>query len=641
MSPVPLIPDNAPFSPEQRAWLNGFFAGVFSRSAQTPNPGAQTLSSAALQPLTILFGSQTGTAEGLAKKTAKAAGKRGFAATVLDMAQADLARLGTEKNLLIITSTYGDGEPPDNASALHAALKVAANASEPTRPLANLRFSVCALGDTNYVQFCQCGKDLDTWLEKLGATRTTPRTDCDLDYDAKFTTWLDTALGALSGTVGGASRPDSAPSPTASEIVNLRPATAGTNTVPAAAGNSDKSQIVNESGFSRSNPFPAPILAVRNLNAPGSAKEVNHVEFSLEGSGLAYEAGDALGVYPQNCPQLVAEVLAALGCDGEEAVPAPGGGTSLRRALTELYDLGKPSAELQALVSCPVGASLLATEGSGIAGKLAPTLAHHVIDVLLQSKIVCPATARTNTGPVATGNGENPKSKIPSPAAFVATLKKLQPRLYSISSSPKAHPGQVHLTVGTVRYEMDGRPRKGACSAFLAERALAHGHAGVFVHSNKAFRPPVRGDTPMIMVGPGTGIAPFRAFLEERRATGATGKNWLFFGDQRAATDFLYRDELRALQVAGTLARLDTAFSRDQTEKIYVQQRMLENAAELFAWLEAGAHFYVCGDASRMAKDVDAALHRIIEQAGGKTPDEAATYVQSMKTAKRYARDVY
>jgi len=588
MSPVPLIPDNAPFSPEQRAWLNGFFAGVFSRTAQTPNPGALTLSSAALAPLTILFGSQTGTAEGLAKKMAKEAGKRGFAATVLDMAQADVARLAQEKNLLVITSTYGDGEPPDNAKALHAALQAAGD-----RPLTAVRYSVCSLGDTNYARFCQCGKDLDAWLERLGATRVTPRTDCDLDYDAPFMTWLDAALNALSSTVGGALRPDVAPE-------------SGPKAPP----------TEEESGYSRKNPFPAPVLTVRNLNGPGSAKEVNHVEFSLEGSGLAYEAGDALGVVPQNCPALVADVLAALGCDGEEAVPTPAGELPLRRALTECYDLGKPSAELLELV-VPVGAALRRDGNAESRDKPAPTVYHHVIDVLL--------AAPTK----------------PTPAALVAVLKKIQPRLYSISSSPKAHAGQVHLTVGAVRYEKDGRPRKGVCSTFLAERGAAAGKVGVFVHSNKAFRPPASGDTPMIMVGPGTGIAPFRAFLAERRATGAKGKNWLFFGDQKASADFLYREELSGLQEAGVLTRLDLAFSRDQAEKIYVQQRMLEAAGELYAWLEAGAHFYVCGDASRMAKDVDAALHQVIEQAGGKSPEAAAAYVQALKASKRYARDVY
>jgi sulfite reductase (NADPH) flavoprotein alpha-component len=582
---IPLIPDTAPFTPEQRAWLNGFFAGMFSRA---PGAAASTAPAAApLTPLTILFGSQTGSAEGLAKRAAKEAGKRNFAATVVDMAQTDLVKLAAEKNLLVITSTYGDGEPPDNAKALHTALSSEAGGAVPSPRLAALRFSVCSLGDTNYTQFCKCGVDFDTFLEKLGATRASPRTDCDLDYEEKFAAWLNAALTALSSHAS---------------------ASAFATESQSKIGN-QKSEIAESAGptFSKKNPFPALLLTTRNLNAPGSAKQVNHIEFDLTGSGLVYEAGDALGVFAHNCPQLVGDVLAALGCDGEEAVPAPDGSTtSLRRALTELYDLGKPSSDL------------LAHFGGGSGGGVAVAL-HHVIDVL---------HARVDV-------------KL-APADFVRSLRKLQPRLYSISSSPKAHPGQVHLTVGAVRYETAGRARKGVCSTFLADRAVPNeSRVGVFVHSNKAFRPPTNPDVPMIMVGPGTGIAPFRAFLEERTATGAKGKNWLFFGDQRAATDFLYRDELTALQAAGTLTRLDLAFSRDQTEKIYVQQRMLEQAAELFAWLEAGAHFYVCGDASRMAKDVDAALHTVVERAGKKPADEAAAYIAALKTAKRYARDVY
>jgi sulfite reductase (NADPH) flavoprotein alpha-component len=608
----PLLPDTAPFSPEQRAWLNGFLAGVFSRAASAP-PSALS-AQPALATLTILFGSQTGTAENLARKAAKEAGKRGFAATVLDMAQADLARLGAEKNLLVITSTYGDGEPPDNAKALHAALssEISNLKSQIGTALSAVRFSVCALGDTNYTHFCQCGKELDAWLEQLGAVRSSPRVDCDLDYDAPFTQWLDAALTSLAAasSVGASSLATASAelatqvAPTISKIENR------------------ESKIENPPGYSRSNPFPAPVLAVRNLNGPGSGKEVNHVELSLDGSGLTYSVGDALGVVPQNCPQLVADILAALGCDGEEAVPTPAGELPLRRALTECYDLGKPTPELlSALV--PVGASSLATASAEVATKVAPPTFHHVIDVLLQSKI------------------ENPKSKIPAPADFVARLRKLQPRLYSISSSPRAHPGQVHLTVSAVRYELGGRARKGACSTFLAERAHATGRIGVFVHTNAGFRPPADGATPMIMVGPGTGIAPFRAFLEERQAAGARGRNWLFFGDQRAASDFLYRDELLAMQASGLLTRLDLAFSRDQEAKVYVQHRMLEQAGELYAWLEAGAHFYVCGDAARMAKDVDATLHQIVERAGGKSPDEAAAYIQALRASKRYQRDVY
>jgi sulfite reductase (NADPH) flavoprotein alpha-component len=587
MTTVPVIPDSAPFTAEQRAWLNGYLAGLFSRGSVDPvaaRSAAQNASASAVKPLTILFGSQTGTAEGLAKRAAKEAGKRGFAATVMDMAAFTTAQLAQEQNVLVITSTYGDGEPPDNAKALHAALAV------PDAPkLPSLRFSICALGDTNYLQFCQCGKDFDARLAALGAQRVSPLVECDLDYEAKFIAWLDAALGLFSE---GAAQTN----PVAGGADSASPATTETSL----------------SAYSRANPFPALLLASRTLNAAGSAKQVQHVEFDLGDSGLVYEAGDALGVCAHNCPELVAEVLAALGCDGEEAVPAPDGSTiPLRRALTEFYDLGKPTAELLTLAAVPAG--------MGRVSDLPCSTPHHVVDIL---------TAVAGL-------------KLPPPD-FVKALKKLQPRLYSISSSPKAHPGHVHLTVGAVRYEKDGRPRKGVCSTFLADRAQPGAtRVGVFVHTNKTFRPPAHGDTPMIMVGPGTGIAPFRAFLEERRATGAKGKNWLFFGDQRAATDFLYAGELAALQREGVLTRLDTAFSRDQTEKIYVQHRMLENAAELFAWLEAGAHFYVCGDASRMAKDVDAALHKVIETAGKKTPDETAAYVNALKASRRYARDVY
>ncbi len=588
---IPFIPDSAPFSPEQRAWLNGYLAGLFSRAtAPIENPKSILENPAAPQaPLTILFGSQTGTSENLAKKAAKLAATRGFAPTVFDAANADVPRLAAAGALLVITSTYGDGEPPDNARALLSSLRSLNGAQ-----LTQVRFSVCGLGDTNYAKFCQCAKDFDTALARLGATRAADRVDCDLDYEVPFQSWLEKSLASLSAI------------------------TAGDATSAAAPIENPKSKIENseEPRFSKKNPFTAPVLAVRCLNAAGSAKEVNHVEFSLADSELTYEVGDALGVFPQHCPQLVADVISALGCDGEESVPAPSGSpTLLRRALTDLYDLGRPSPALMELLSLDT-----AQHGQP----------HDVLDALRQSKIASsPQGLR------------HPKSKIPPPADFVVALKRLQPRLYSISSSPRAHAGQVHLTVGAVRYELGGRARKGVCSTFLAERALSVGRAGVFVHRNPNFRLPASGDTPVIMIGPGTGIAPFRAFLAERRATGAKGRNWLFFGDQKSATDFLYREELEELQRDGTLTRLDLAWSRDTATKTYVQHRMLEHAAELFAWLEAGANFYVCGDASRMARDVDDALVQAIARASGRTPDKAADYVAQLKSVRRYQRDVY
>ncbi len=577
---IPFLPDNAPFTPEQRAWLNGFLAGIFSRhpsGAQLPNSNSQLP-----RPLLIAFGSQTGTCEGLAKKAAKEAKKRGFAPTIRDLAEVPLATLAQTGAALILTSTYGEGEPPDNAKLFHAAL------AKPDAPrLENLHFSVLAVGDRNYAKFCQCGKDFDTRLAALGAKRVAPVAECELGNAATFTAWLDAALDAMPKTAAAEPSPLSEAQPALGD---------------------DEGEA--EPKFHRENPFPAPVLTVRRLSAFGSAKEVNHVEFSLEGSDLSYEAGDALGVVPCNDPELVAEILALLGADGEEAVATPVGERPLRTALHEHFDLGKPSPELLSAL-----------------GVDAATAPHHVIDVLAAA----PASEISNL-----------KSQITiSPAAFAAALRPLQPRLYSISSSPKSHAGQVHLTVGAVRYELGGRARKGVASTFLAERALTAGTVGVYVHSNKGFRPPTHGDTPMIMVGPGTGIAPFRAFLHERRATGATGKNWLFFGDQKEATDFLYRDELLALRADGFLTQLDLAWSREQSAKVYVQNRMLENATELWAWLESGAHFYVCGDANRMAKDVHAALLKIVETAGGKSADDAAEYVAALQAAKRYQRDVY
>jgi sulfite reductase (NADPH) flavoprotein alpha-component len=583
-SAIPLVPVNAPFTPEQRAWLNGFFAGIFSCG---PQPAPAHAASATLLPLTILFGSQTGTAEGLARRAAKEAGRRGFVPTVVDMGQITLSRLAAEKSVLIIASTHGEGDPPDNALALHGAL-----AADGAPSLSGLGYSVCALGDRNYPLFCQCGRDLDARLEKLGATRVVPRAECEPDFEKNFVAWLDAALGALGGARAGAA-------------ASAEPAT---DSVAVIAG---------VPSHSRQNPFAAPVVAVRRLNAPLSAKEVNHLEFSIEGSGLVYEAGDALGVVPQNSPELIAEILGALGCDGEEEVPAPDGSTtSFRRALAHGYCLGRPSPELFTLLGLRRAVAARGTVAPELPGDLAAVL--DVLDALRAASAIQPA-----------------------PCDFVAALRKLQPRLYSISSSPKTHPGRVHITVGAVRYEANGRRHRGVCSTFLAEQALSLGKIGIFVQPNKAFRPPADGDLPMIMIGPGTGIAPFRAFLQERRASGAKGKNWLFFGDQRVATDFLYGDEITTLQREGILTRLDTAFSRDQAQKIYVQHRIAEHAAEIFSWLEEGAHFYVCGDAAKMAKDVEVSLHQVIEQAGGKTADQAVAYVQSLRTAKRYVRDVY
>jgi len=577
MSSFIQIPDDAPFSAEQRVWLGQFLSRLLAGAATAAAPAGPAV------PVTILWGSQTGNAEGLAKKLVKIFKKGNFEPESFDMAAYDRSRLPREKNLLVITSTYGDGEPPDNAADLHAWLH-----ADSAPRLEGVSFSVLSLGDTNYPDFCKCGIEFDTRLEQLGATRLLARVDSDVDYDTPFKQWSD-AIVALLAPAGGV-----------------------------AAGAAPAVEQV-ESGYSKKNPFPSDIRRNFNLNG-GGEKQTHHIELSLEGSGLDYEVGDALGVYPENPPQVVDEILANLPFKTAVSVPLPDGGeASLRDALIGSYDIGNLNKTLiqkwQARSGSPFLRSLVQADDKKAWDDFC--WGRDLIDLVIDH-------------PADFTDAED----------FVGVLKKLQPRLYSIASSPKAHPGEVHLCVGIVRYDSHGRKRGGICSTFLADRAGA-AKPGVFVHANKAFRLPEQGDTPLIMVGPGTGIAPFRAFLEERKITGAKGPNWLFFGNPHRATDFLYEEELTGFQQDGTLGRLDLAWSRDQKEKIYVQDLMLQQGAELWKWFQDGAAFYVCGDASRMAKDVDAALHRIAEQQGGLSPEAAVEWVGQLKKDKRYLRDVY
>lgn len=371
--------------------------------------------------------------------------------------------------------------------------------------------------------------------------------------------------------------------------------------------------------YTRKNPFPAKLAVNRKLTGSGSAKDTRHFEIDLTDSGITYEVGDSLGVFPTNNPSLVSELLGVLGLSGEEIVPDTNGNpVTLREALLHFYVITEMDKKLLAAIAGKEPAAskfLTMVTPEGKADLDDYLYGREVVDALL----------------------EYPAVKFTA-EEFVKVLRKLQPRLYSIASSQKAHPGAVHLTVSAVRYESHGRKREGVCSTFLADRTET---VPLFVHVAKHFRVPEETSTPVIMVGPGTGIAPFRAFLQERKAAGGNGKNWLFFGDQKAETDFLYREELEAFQAEGVLNELSLAFSRDQAEKIYVQHRMLEQADQLYAWLEEGAYFYICGDAKRMAKDVDAALHRIVEISGGKSPEKAAQYVHDMKKFKRYVKDVY
>lgn len=618
---IPFIPESAPFTAPQRAYLNGLLAGLFSvaNMDSIPTTGPATAPAGnGLRPLSILFGSQTGNAEALAKRTAKEAARRGFNAAIHDMAQYPITNLKSEKYVLIVTSTYGEGDPPDNAKAFWDCLN-----RESATDLGEMVYSVLALGDSNYPQFCQFGKQIDQRLEALGARRAHPRVDCDVEFEVPFREWLG---GVWTALAEGSRAMDSSASRidlglTRHESDSSRVGEVETSRqVPSA-----QSEIrVDVSGklYSRSNPFPARLVTNRKLNGERSAKETRHFEISLAGSDLTYQAGDALGVIPSNCPEAVDEILKRLGFSGDEKVPSSDDKTVLPicDALLKEYEITRISSSfLKALADKTADATLRRLTSPDVNGELNQFLwGREIVDLL----------------------ADFPQAHF-APDEFVGALRRLQPRLYSISSSPSQHAGQAHLTVAVVRYESLGRVRRGVCSCFLADRVSVGSTVPVFVHENKKFRLPTDPARPIIAVGPGTGIAPFRAFLYERQAARASGKTWLFFGDQHASTDFLYRDELELLMRDGALSRLDTAFSRDQAEKIYVQHRMLENARDLFDWLENGAHFYVCGDAKRMARDVENALLEAIQAGGGRTENQAAEYLARLKSEARYQRDVY
>ncbi|MBF0663617.1 sulfite reductase subunit alpha [Rhodococcus sp. (in: high G+C Gram-positive bacteria)] len=583
---TPFIPLDAPFTDDQRSWLAGFLAGMQTRLF-SGGPADDAGTAGAAPVLHVLYGSQTGNAEAVAEDAAAAARTHGFAPVVCALDDMDLDRFASAGHVLIVTSTYGEGEMPDNAELFWDALS-----AESAPRLERMHFAVLALGDTGYDGFCQAGKLLDTRLEQLGAQRIVPRVDCDVDFEDAAAAWISETMplvAAVEGIVGPGA--PAAPAPTAP----ARP----------------KSQ------WTRKNPYPATLTTNRLLSGAGSAKEIRHYEFALGESGIEYEAGDALNVVPLNDTALVQALLDRLRLDGS-VVPA-GFGSTLTHLLTYDFEITAPTVDLlEEIEKRTRNEELTYVLRHGDKAALDEWLwGRDILDVLLLE----------------------PAPEL-SAEEFLSLLRPLQHRAYSISSSPNACDGSVHLTVASVRYGDDDRERHGVCSTYLADR-VGDGTVGIFVTRNKAFRVPSDDTAPMIMVGPGTGIAPFRGFLQERRARGATGKNWLFFGDQRRDCDYIYEDELAEFTASGVLTRLDLAFSRDQAEKIYVQTRMTEHGAELFAWLEEGGHFYICGDASRMAKDVDAALHAIVAEHGGMSPEQAAEYVTALKREKRYVRDVY
>ncbi|MPQ86506.1 molybdopterin-dependent oxidoreductase [Pseudomonas sp. MAFF 730085] len=570
---VPVMPANAPLANDSRLWLDGLLGGLFSRTQA--GAAVDAVASAPSPAVTLLWASQTGNAETLAERFAKRLRDGGIAVELSAMADFPASKLASTQNLALISSTFGDGDPPDNGESFWHGLN-----SVDTR-LESLRFAVLALGDPNYDQFCKHGKQLDQRLLELGATRLLERVDCDTEFEERADAWLAQFLESLHP---------------AKPIAPITPAAPAT---PAGKTKLHGSRL----------------LLNRHLNPQSSHKETRQFALDLADSGMSYEAGDALGVMPRNCPELVSELLDLTGLDAATCVNIDTfGDVPLHQALTQRFEIARPSSDTLAFIaersSNPGLKQLLDPEHKA---ELKDWLwGRQLTDVLQQYPIDCSANE------------------------LLGTLKRLQPRLYSIASSAKAYPQEVHLTVAAVRY---GK-RKGVSSTFLADRA-SDCEVPIFVQPAKHFRTPGDGNVPMIMIGPGTGVAPFRAFLQERRAQGHQGRNWLFFGEQHAASDFYYQDELQGMQRDGLLTHLSLAFSRDQAQKIYVQDRIAEQGAELWRWLQDGAKVYICGDASHMAKDVDHALRQVAQAHGGLDGEGAVDYWRQLSEQKRYLRDVY
>ncbi|MFB4164134.1 assimilatory sulfite reductase (NADPH) flavoprotein subunit [Alteribacillus sp. JSM 102045] len=586
---------------EQKIWLSGYLAANQTAAAPAaPNAAAlqelqapKALSDSVSKKITILYGSQTGNGQALAEDASQKLKEQGFEVTLSSMDSFKPKTLKKIENLLVIVSTHGEGDPPDNALSFYEFLH-----GRRAPKLEELRYSVLALGDTSYEFFCQTGKDFDKRLEELGGERMYERVDCDVDFEESAEEWLEGVSGALLELAkANASAGAQVPVP--------KQTTAGAQT-----------------SYSRTNPFRAELLENINLNGRGSNKETRHIELSLEGSGLEFEPGDSVGIYPENDPELVDKLIDEMSWDPEERITVnkKGEQQTVREALISTYEitvLTKPLLEKAAPLSD--NSELQELVEAGNEEKLREYINGR--DLLDLGRDFAPWNV-----PV---------------SEFVKILRKIPPRLYSIASSPSANPDEVHLTIGTVRYETHGRPRTGVCSGQCAERSEPGDLLPVFIQRNPNFKLPEYPDTPIIMIGPGTGAAPFRAFLEEREEIEAEGKTWMFFGDQHFRTDFIYQVEWQRWLKEGVLTKMDVAFSRDTEEKVYVQHRMLEKSQEFYNWLMEGAVVYVCGDEQYMASDVHEAIKTILQKEGGMSEQDADAYIEDMQQQKRYQRDVY
>ncbi|HGO5282157.1 TPA: NADPH-dependent assimilatory sulfite reductase flavoprotein subunit [Yersinia enterocolitica] len=574
------------FSPTQMAWLSGYFWGMVNQQ-----PGAvvaPAVAAPAAVTITLISASQTGNARRLAEQLRDDLLAAKLNVNLVNAGDYKFKQIAQERLLVIVASTQGEGEPAEEAVALHKFLF-----SKKAPKLPETAFAVFGLGDTSYEHFCQAGKDFDNKLAELGAQRLLERVDADVEYQESAQQWRQQIVAALQARV---------------------PAQSAAAVAVTPSGAVDE---ITSSPYSKAAPLTAQLSVQQKVTGRNSEKDVRHIEIDLGDSGLRYQPGDALGIWFDNDPALVEELLALLWLKGDEQVSIDGQNISLSQALRSQLELTQNTTlivdKYAALSRDEKLIALLADK---------PALQHYakntpIVDMVRQA----PSDLNADQ--------------------LVALLRPLTPRLYSIASSQAETENEVHITVGVVRYDIDGRPRTGGASGYLADRLEMDSDIRIFIEHNDNFRLPVNPETPVIMIGPGTGIAPFRAFMQQREADGATGKNWLLFGNPHFTEDFLYQVEWQRYVKDGLLTRIDLAWSRDQAHKIYVQDKLREQGAELWNWIQQGAHIYVCGDANRMAKDVEQVLLDVVALHGAMDAEQADEYLSELRLARRYQRDVY
>lgn len=573
------------FSPNQLAWLSGYFWGMVN---QQPGAVAIAPAPAVAASITVISASQTGNARRVSEQLRDDLTAAGLSVTLVNAGDYKFKQIAQEKLLLVVASTQGEGEPPEEAVALHKYLF-----SKKAPQLTGTAFAVFGLGDTSYENFCQTGKDFDTRLGELGAERLLDRADVDVDFKAAAEAWRNQVVEVLKQRV-----PQATPAQAQASVAG------------------SVAQVLS-SPYSKESPLTATLAVNQKITGRNSDKDVRHLEIDLGDSGLSYQPGDALGVWYHNDPDLVEEIIGLVWRTGDEKITLNGQTLTLREALTDHLELTQNT--------------------TVIVEKYASLSRDERLIELLADKHQLQQYAQTT--PLPDMIRQAPADL--DAEQLVALLRPLTPRLYSIASAQEEVGNEVHITVGVVRYDVEGRARTGGASGYLADRLEEEGELRVFIERNDNFRLPANPQTPVIMIGPGTGIAPFRAFIQQRAAEGAEGLNWLFFGNPHFTEDFLYQVEWQRYVKEGVLSRIDLAWSRDQNHKVYVQDKLREQGAEVWRWIEKGAHIYVCGDANRMAKDVEQALLELLAEHGGMDAEQADEFLSELRVERRYQRDVY